>query len=116
MQWIASLGLSARSQSRILSGIKAFYKYLILEENLKKDPTDLLEAPKIGKKLPDTLSKTEIIELIESVDLSHPQESKKQSNARSFVRMWITCFRTNQLKTFRLAHKRRFRKNNWKRK
>ncbi len=73
MQWIASLGLSARSQSRILSGIKAFYKYLILEENLKKDPTDLIEAPKVGKKLPDTLSKTEIIKLIESVDLSHPQ-------------------------------------------
>ena len=73
MQWIASLGLSARSQSRILSGIKAFYKYLILEENLKKDPTDLLEAPKVGKKLPETLTKEEIIELIESVDLSHPQ-------------------------------------------
>ena len=79
MQWIASLGLSARSQSRILSGIKAFYKYLILEENLKKDPTDLVEAPKIGKKLPDTLSKTEIIELIESVDLSHPQGERNRA-------------------------------------
>ena len=64
MQWIASLGLSARSQSRILSGIKAFYKYLIIEENLKNNPTELIEAPKIGKKLPETLSKTEIIELI----------------------------------------------------
>ena len=79
MQWIASLGLSASSQSRILSGIKAFYKYLILEENLKKDPTDLLEAPKIGKKLPDILSKTEIIELIESVDLSHPQGERNRA-------------------------------------
>ena len=46
---------------------------MILEENLKKDPTDLLEAPKVGKKLPETLTKEEIIELIESVDLSHPQ-------------------------------------------
>ncbi len=79
MQWIASLGLSARSQSRILSGIKAFYKYLILEENLKKDPTELVEAPKIGKKLPDTLSKTEIIDLIESVDLSHPQGERNRA-------------------------------------
>ena len=79
MQWIASLGLSARSQSRILSGVKAFYKYLILEENLKKDPTELVEAPKIGKKLPDTLSKTEIIDLIESVDLSHPQGERNRA-------------------------------------
>tara|TARA_B100000683_G_scaffold119916_1_gene117876 strand:- start:8707 stop:9606 length:900 start_codon:yes stop_codon:yes gene_type:complete len=79
MQWIASLGLSARSQSRILSGIKAFYKYLILEGNLKNNPADLVEAPKIGKKLPDTLSKTEIIELIESVDLSHPQGERNRA-------------------------------------
>lgn len=79
MQWIASLGLSASSQSRILSGIKAFYKYLILEENLKQDPTELVEAPKIGKKLPQTLTKTEIIELIESVDLSHPQGERNRA-------------------------------------
>lgn len=79
MQWIASLGLSARSQSRILSGIKAFYRYLILEKNLKNNPTELIEAPKIGKKLPDTLSKTEIIELIESVDLSHPQGERNRA-------------------------------------
>ena len=79
MQWIASLGLSASSQSRILSGIKAFYKYLILEENLKHDPTELVEAPKIGKKLPQTLSKTEIFELIESVDLSHPQGERNRA-------------------------------------
>lgn len=79
MQWIASLGLSPRSQSRILSGIKAFYKYLILEENLKKDPTDLVETPKISKKLPDILSITEIIELIESVDLSHPQGERNRA-------------------------------------
>ncbi len=79
MQWIASLGLSARSQSRILSGIKAFYKYLILEENLIQDPTELVEAPKIGKKLPDTLSKEEIIKLIESVNLSHPQGERNRA-------------------------------------
>jgi len=79
MQWIASLDLSASSQSRILSGIKAFYKYLILEEKLKKDPTELVEAPKIGKKLPDILSKTEIIDLIESVDLSHPQGERNRA-------------------------------------
>ena len=64
MQWIASLGLSARSQSRILSGIKAFYKYLILEENSKKDPTDQLEAPKVGKKLPTLFLKQRLLNLL----------------------------------------------------
>ena len=49
-------GISARSQSRIISGIKAFYKYLILEDYIKVNPTELIESPKIGMKLPDTLS------------------------------------------------------------
>ena len=52
---------------------------MILEENLKQDPTELVEAPKIGKKLPQTLTKTEIIDLIESVDLSHPQGERNRA-------------------------------------
>ena len=48
--------ISARTQSRIISGIKAFYKYLILEDYIKINPTELIESPKIGMKLPDTLS------------------------------------------------------------
>lgn len=79
MQWIAELGLSAKSQSRILSGIKAFYKYLILEENLNQNPTELVEAPKTGRKLPDTLTREEIIKLIESVDLSHKQGERNRA-------------------------------------
>ena len=52
--------ISSRSQARIISGIKAFYKYLIIEDYIKHDPTDLVESPKIGLKLPDTLSLIEI--------------------------------------------------------
>ena len=79
MQWIALMGLSAKSQSRILSGIKAFFRYLILEDELKQNPTDLIEAPKVGRKLPDTLSLKEVITLLESVDLSHPQGERNRA-------------------------------------
>jgi integrase/recombinase XerD len=79
MQWIALMGLSAKSQSRILSGIKAFFRYLILENELKHNPTDLIEAPKVGRKLPDTLSREEVITLLESVDLSHPQGERNRA-------------------------------------
>ena len=64
------LGISARSQARIISGIKAFYKYLILEDLIIADPTDLLETPKIPEKLPVVLAIEEIDELISAIDLS----------------------------------------------
>lgn len=79
MQWIALMGLSAKSQSRILSGIKAFFRYLILEDELKHNPTDLIEAPKVGRKLPDILSLEEVITLLESIDLSHPQGERNRA-------------------------------------
>ena len=72
-------GISARSQSRIISGIKAFYKYLILEDYLKVNPTELIESPKIGMKLPDTLSIEEIDCLISAIDLSHPQGERNRA-------------------------------------
>ena len=68
--WINKLGLSARSQARIISGIKAFYKYLLLEDIVSKNPTELLETPKIGRKLPDVLSVEEINQIIAAIDLS----------------------------------------------
>lgn len=68
--WINSIGLSAQSQARIISGIKAFFKYLILEDAIQKNPADLLESPKTGRRLPDTLSISEIDQLITAIDLS----------------------------------------------
>jgi len=72
-------GISARSQARIISGIKAFYKYLIMEDYLKVNPTELIESPKIGLKLPDTLSLIEIDNLIEGVDLSNKQGERNRA-------------------------------------
>lgn len=67
---IYEMGLSARSQARIISGIKAFYNYLIIENLSEVNPAELLESPKIGRKLPDTLSIEEINTLITTIDLS----------------------------------------------
>ena len=70
LAYIYELGLSARSQARIISGVKAFYTYLIIENLSDKNPAELLESPKIGRKLPDTLSIDEIQLLIDTIDLS----------------------------------------------
>ncbi|PUZ20666.1 integrase/recombinase XerD [Chitinophaga costaii] len=70
IHWIAGLGMTAPSQARIISGIKSFYKFLLLENIITEDPTQLLEAPKTRRKLPDVLTFTEIEEIIAQIDLS----------------------------------------------
>ncbi len=79
LQDLTKKGLSSSSQSRILSGIKAFYKYLILEEKINFDPTELIEGPKKTMKIPDTLSKDEIFKIIESIDLTHSQGHRNRA-------------------------------------
>ncbi|WP_326992459.1 site-specific tyrosine recombinase XerD [Chitinophaga sp. 212800010-3] len=69
VQWIAQLGMTATSQARIISGLKAFYKFLLLEDMTKEDPTQLLEAPKIQRKLPDVLTFEEIEKIIAQIRL-----------------------------------------------
>ena len=73
LKWITELGMTARSQARVISGIKSFYKYLLLENILSDDPTSLLEAPKLGRKLPETLEVEDINKLIDGIDLSTPE-------------------------------------------
>jgi len=73
------IGLSARSQARIISGLKAFFRYLYLEEEIKNDPANLLEAPQPGRKLPDILSKEEIDSIIENIDLSLPEGERNKA-------------------------------------
>jgi integrase/recombinase XerD len=71
--WINGLGMSAHSQARIISGIKAFFRYLLMENLLENDPSQLLESPKLGRKLPDTLSVDDINALVEAIDMSKPE-------------------------------------------
>ena len=79
IHWINELGLNARSQARIISGLKAFYKYLLLENEIKNDPTMLLETPKLGRKLPDVLDIHDIDNLIAAIDLSTPEGERNKA-------------------------------------
>ncbi len=76
---INKLGLSARTQARIISGLKAFFKYLSLEGLIKDDPASLLEGPRPGRKLPDTLSITEIERIIEAIDMSRAEGERNKA-------------------------------------
>jgi len=79
LKWISGLGMSSTSQARIISGIKAFYKYCLLEDISKTDPTTLLEAPKLKRALPDTLSFEEIESMIAEIDLSKPEGGRNKA-------------------------------------
>ncbi len=71
--------LNARSQARIISGLKSFFSYLIFEDYRADDPLALIEAPRIGRKLPDTLSMDEIDQLISAIDLSKPEGERNRA-------------------------------------
>ena len=71
--------LNPRSQARIISGLRSFFDYLVFEAYRNTNPTDLLETPKIGTKLPDTLSQNEIYALIDAIDLCHPQGERNRT-------------------------------------
>ncbi|MBL7883116.1 MAG: site-specific tyrosine recombinase XerD [Bacteroidia bacterium] len=79
LKWVNEVGMSANTQSRIISGLKSFYKYLLLENELNTNPTELLESPKIGRKLPDTLNLEEINKLIDAIDLSLPEGQRNKA-------------------------------------
>ena len=71
--------VNARSQARIISGLKGFFDYLVFEDYRTDNPTDLIESPKIGRKLPDTLSLNEIDKIIDTIDLSSPQGERNRA-------------------------------------
>jgi len=79
INWVNELGMIPSSQARILSGIKAFYKYMLMEDIIKNDPSELLESPKIQRKLPDTLSYEDINKLIAAIDLSRPEGARNKA-------------------------------------
>ncbi len=73
IKWINELGLGGRSQARIISGLKGFFKYCLIENLITDDPSQLLESPRLGRKLPDTLSVEDINNIVEAIDLSKPE-------------------------------------------
>ena len=79
IKWIANLGMTDTSQARVVSGIRSFYKYCNIEGICKTDPTALLEAPKLKRALPDTLSFDEIEKILSSIDLSKPEGTRNKA-------------------------------------
>ncbi|MDX2046819.1 MAG: site-specific tyrosine recombinase XerD [Chitinophagaceae bacterium] len=79
VQWIAELGMTPSSQARIISGLRGFYKYCISENISNTDPTQLLEAPKLKRALPDVLTFDEIEQLIAEIDLSKPEGGRNKA-------------------------------------
>jgi len=101
LQWINELGAGARTQARVVSGIKAFYRFLIIEDKIIEDPTELIETPKIGRKLPDILSTQEIDKLIAGIDLSKPEGHRN----RAILEVLYSCgLRVSELTELKMSN------------
>lgn len=101
VSYIYELGLGDRSQARIISGIRAFYKYLLVENMIDDDPTDLLEGPKLKRKIPDVLTLEEINHLFSAIDLSEPTGHRN----RAMLETLYACgLRVTELITLRLSN------------
>lgn len=101
IEWINELGLHARSQSRIISGLKAFFKFLLMDNQIDSDPSALLESPKIGRKLPEVLSIVEIDQIIAAIDLSSPEGQRN----KAIIETLYSCgLRVSELVNLKLSN------------
>lgn len=101
VEWLNNKGVSPRTQARTISGIKSFYKYLLIEEKIISDPTSLLESPKIGRKLPDVLSIEEIDTLINAIDVEKPEG---QRNKAILETLYSCGLRVSELVSLRMSN------------
>lgn len=101
LEFITDLGMSAYTQARIVSGLKAFFKFLLYEEVITKDPSALIETPKLGRKLPDTLDLPEIDELFAAIDLSTPEG---QRNRAMLETLYSSGLRVSELTELKISN------------
>lgn len=101
LQYINQFEIATTSQSRMLSGIKSFYGFLLLENEIQSDPTELIELPKVGRKLPEVLSVDEINLLISSIDLTKPEG---QRNKAILETLYSCGLRVSELIGLRLSN------------
>ena len=100
VKWIGELGMTAASQARIISGLRSFYKYCLIENISKTDPTALLEAPKLKRTLPDILSFHEIENIMGKIDMSTPEGER---NKAIFETMYSCGLRVSELINLRIS-------------
>ena len=97
---LRDIGIHPRSQARILSGIRSFYRFLLLDDYISSDPTELIESPKIGMKLPEVLTVNEINRILDSIDLTTPEGQRN----RAMLEVLYSCgLRVSELINFRYA-------------
>jgi len=101
IKFIHELGLSPHSQARIVSGIKGFYKYLSYENFISTDPSELLELPRLGRKLPDTLSIHEIDLLFEAIDMSKASGPRDRAMAET---LYSAGLRVSELVNLKISN------------
>lgn len=101
VSWLNDKGVSPRTQARTISGVKSFFKYLLMEEKITSDPTTLLESPKVGRKLPDVLSLDEIDMLIDSVDIA---KSEGQRNRAMLETLYSCGLRVSELVNLKVTN------------
>jgi integrase/recombinase XerD len=101
LKWIGDLSMTGSSQARIISGIRAFYKYCQLEDISKTDPTTLLEAPKLRRKLPDTLRFDEIEKMIAAIDLSKAEGGRNKAMLET---LYSCGLRVSELVGLKISH------------
>jgi integrase/recombinase XerD len=101
LEYINELGMTPHSQARIISGLKSFFNYLIYEKLIDKDPTALIESPRLGRKLPDTLNVEEIDMLMEAIDHSKPEG---QRNRAIIETLYSSGLRVTELTELRLSN------------
>jgi integrase/recombinase XerD len=100
IEWLSELGISASSQARVISGIKAFYKFLVLENDIPSSPADLIEGPKLARKLPVYLSIEEIDNMMEQIDRSKPEGER---NASMLETLYSCGLRVSELVNLKIS-------------
>lgn len=101
VHYLNEFDISPHTQARIISGIKAFFRYMLYEEEIQVDPTNLLETPKLGRKLPDTLAYHEIVQLIDAIDLSKPEGARNKAMLET---LYSSGLRVSELTSLKLGH------------
>ena len=101
VKWINEMGLGANSQARIISGVRAFYKFLLVEDLINKDPTIILDSPSLHRKIPEVLSYDEIQAMLATIDLSYPHGVRN----RAMLETLYACgLRVTELINLRLSN------------
>jgi len=101
LHFLTDLGLAERSQARIISGLKSFFHFLVLEDLIDANPAKLIVSPKLGRKLPQVLSQEEIEALLSAIDLSKPEGQRN----KAIIEVLYGCgLRVSELTDLRLSH------------